>query len=103
MSKKTETPVPAEIDIMTADPTTLTREQLKARYDANMAERRRLAEENKVIGNLYKSATSTEKNANKEARIAALTAQLEALRNPSPSTSSPADPVPSVESVAIEG
>jgi hypothetical protein len=61
----------------------LTRGELLTRYKANVVERKRLAEENKVIGGLYKSKKSEETKANAEAKIAALQAKLEALKNPS--------------------
>jgi hypothetical protein len=99
-----ETPVVENttIDIMVADPASLTREQLKARYEANVAERTRLAEENKVLGTLYKGAVSTEKKSAAEQKIAALQAKLAALRNPTPAVETPvADEAPAAESVAI--
>jgi len=60
----------------------MTREELKARYDDNVAERQRLADENKQIHILWKTATSSEKKSSTEAKIAALQAKLAALQNP---------------------
>jgi hypothetical protein len=62
----------------------LTSIELLTRYKSNVAERKRLAEENKVIGGMYKSKKSEETTASAEAKIAALQAKLEALKNPSP-------------------
>jgi hypothetical protein len=55
--------------------------ELLARIRANVKERKRLADENKVIGGLYKATKSQEKTSSTEAKIQALTAQLEALKN----------------------
>jgi hypothetical protein len=60
----------------------LTRDELLTRHKANVAERKRLAEENKVIGGLYKSKKNEETKASAEAKIAALQARLDALKNP---------------------
>jgi hypothetical protein len=62
----------------------LTSTEMLARIKANVAERKRLGEENKELYGLYKATKSLEKTASTEARIKALTAQLEALKNPSP-------------------
>jgi capsule polysaccharide export protein KpsE/RkpR len=61
----------------------LTKEELEVRYNANVAERKRLAEENKFLIELHRTAVSTSKKSSAEAKIAALQAKLEALRNPS--------------------
>jgi dsRNA-specific ribonuclease len=58
----------------------LTKEELKHRAIANVAERKRLAEENKVIWSLYQNAVSTTKKSAMEKRIAELQAKLEALQ-----------------------
>jgi hypothetical protein len=47
----------------------------------NIAERRRLATENRELYRLYKAAKFQETSASAEARIQALTARLEKLRN----------------------
>jgi len=60
----------------------LTREELHARRIANVAERARLAEENILLAQLWKNATSGAKKSNAEAKIAALQAKLAALTNP---------------------
>jgi DNA-binding Lrp family transcriptional regulator len=65
----------------------LTKEELVTRYEANVAERRRLADENKVLCELYKSANSSAKKNKAEAKIAELQAKLNALQNPTPVTS----------------
>ncbi|MDR2457466.1 MAG: hypothetical protein LBD41_03190 [Clostridiales Family XIII bacterium] len=101
MSKKNEVPV-AVVDIMTADPTTLTREQLSERYKNNIAERKRLAEENQYLITLHKNAASSEKKATAEAKIAALQAKLEALQNPTPVADEP-EVAASPDPIAIEG
>ncbi|MDR2457460.1 MAG: hypothetical protein LBD41_03160 [Clostridiales Family XIII bacterium] len=62
----------------------LSRTELEVRYNANVAERKRLAEENKYLIKLHRSATSSEKKSTAEAKIAALQAKLDALRNPTP-------------------
>jgi hypothetical protein len=100
MSKKiaTQVVVAETVDIMKVDPSTLNREQLSQRYKNNVAERNRLSEENKVLSSLYKGAVSSEKKSSAEAKIAALTAKLEALRNPSPVV----PVVPEVESPVSE-
>jgi cell shape-determining protein MreC len=59
----------------------LTSGELLARYKANVAERNRLSEENKELIRLYNAAKSQEKTVSTEAKIQALTAQLEALKN----------------------
>jgi superfamily I DNA and/or RNA helicase len=61
----------------------LSREELVVRYNDNVATRKALAAENKVLGELYSKAKSAEKTASIEAKRAALLAQLEALKNPS--------------------
>jgi len=50
MEKKTKGKAPAK------KPETMTREELTARYKANIAERKRLAEENKYLVELWKKA-----------------------------------------------
>jgi hypothetical protein len=60
----------------------LTRGEMLARCKANVAERKRLAEENKELYRLYKTSKAQEKTSSTEAKIQALTAQLEALKNP---------------------
>jgi len=50
MEKKTKVKAPAK------KPETMTREELTARYKANVAERKRLAEENKYLVELWKKA-----------------------------------------------
>jgi len=50
MEKKTKVKAPAK------KPETMTREELAARYKANVAERKRLSEENKYLGRLWKNA-----------------------------------------------
>jgi ubiquinone biosynthesis protein UbiJ len=61
---------------------TMTSSELLARYNANVAERNRLSEENKEIIGLYKTAKAQEKSNSTEAKIQALTARLEKLQNP---------------------
>jgi hypothetical protein len=60
----------------------LTSKELLARYKANVAERNRLSEENKELSRLYKAAKAKEKTSSAEAKIQALTTQLETLKNP---------------------
>jgi nitrate/nitrite-specific signal transduction histidine kinase len=60
---------------------TLTSGELLARYKANVAERTRLSEENKELSSLYKAAKAHEKTNSTQAKIEALTAQLEILKN----------------------
>jgi hypothetical protein len=62
----------------------LSREELLCRYNDNVATRKALTEENKILCDLYKGAVSSAKKSNAEAKIAALQAKLEALKNPSP-------------------
>jgi hypothetical protein len=62
----------------------LSREELSLRYKDNVARRQELAEENKVLAELYKKAGVTEKSTAAAAKIAALQARLDALKNPSP-------------------
>jgi hypothetical protein len=64
------------------DLTKLTKEELHLRRLANVAERERLAEENKYLVELYRSATSSAKMTSAENKIAALQAKLAALQNP---------------------
>jgi hypothetical protein len=59
----------------------LTRAELIAKVRENTKERKRLAEENKELYRLYRDTKDREKTASTEAKIQALTAQLEALRN----------------------
>jgi len=68
----------------------MTREELKVRYDANVAERKRLSEENQQIGILWKGAVSSEKKSSAEAKIAALQAKLAALTAEAPAVAEPA-------------
>jgi hypothetical protein len=56
--------------------------ELLARIKTNVAERKRLAKENKELFGLYKATKGQEKTSSTEAKIKALTAQLEALKNP---------------------
>jgi hypothetical protein len=58
----------------------LTKEELKRRAIANVAERKRLAEENKVIWSLYQNAVSTTKKSAMEKQIAKLQARLATLQ-----------------------
>jgi hypothetical protein len=60
----------------------LTSGELLARYKANVVERNRLSEENKELIGLYKVAKDQEKSSATEAKIQALTARLETLKNP---------------------
>jgi hypothetical protein len=98
-----QTETVSEVNIMTADPTTLTREQLKARYEANVAERNRLADENKTIQGLYKGAVSSEKKSSAEAKIAALQAKLAALQNPTPVAFDPVAPATADPAIEARG
>jgi hypothetical protein len=87
MAKKNQKTVVQEMEVKTenAVPPTLqnlTSTEMLARIRANVKERKRLATENKELYALYKGAKSLEKAASTEARIKALTAQLEALKNP---------------------
>jgi ubiquinone biosynthesis protein UbiJ len=59
----------------------LTSGELITRYKANVKERKRLAEENKELSALYKAAKGQEETSSTEAKIQALTARLEALKN----------------------
>jgi hypothetical protein len=58
----------------------MTKEELKSRAIANVAERKRLAEENKVIWPLYRNAISSTKKSTMEKQIAELQVKLEALQ-----------------------
>jgi hypothetical protein len=58
----------------------MTKEELKRRAIANVAERKRLAEENKVIWSLYQNAVSTTKKSAMEKQIAKLQAKLATLQ-----------------------
>lgn len=58
----------------------MTKEQLVERYEANVAERKRLAAENKLLEQLYKSATKVAKQQRAEKQIADAMAKLEALK-----------------------
>jgi uncharacterized protein YktA (UPF0223 family) len=105
MAKAKSVPVTVsdvEVNIMTADPSTLSREQLLARYNANKETVSGLRDENKIIEGLYKSATSSEKKSNAEAKIAALQAKLAALQNPTVPSVEPGVESP-VEGVAVNG
>lgn len=81
--KTTETVVSQVVETPKTFMEDLSKEELMTRYEANKAERQRLADENKLLAELYKGAASTAKKATAEAKIAALQAKLEALRGPS--------------------
>jgi hypothetical protein len=97
MAKKTTKAVETAIEtvvtpVAEATKTTLedlSKEELACRYQANVEERKRLAEENKVLCELYKSANSTAKKTAAEKKIAELQAKLAALTNPTPVVSEP--------------
>jgi hypothetical protein len=82
MAKKNQKTVVQKMGVKTENTAlqNLTRGELVTRYKANVAERKRLAEENKIIGSLYKSKKSEETKASAEAKIAALQARLDALK-----------------------
>jgi hypothetical protein len=69
-----------EKEVETKELQNMTKEALKSRAIANVAERKRLAEENKIIGGLYRNAVSTTKKSTMEKKIAELQAKLEALQ-----------------------
>jgi hypothetical protein len=81
---------------------TLSKEELVIRYKDNVAERQRLADENKFLVQLHKTATSTAKIDGANAKIAALQAKLAALTTPSViEGDSPAIEAPATESLAM--
>ena len=61
---------------------TMTREELKTRYNDNIATRKALAEENQMLVQLYRTASSSAKKSSAEAQIAKLQERLAALTNP---------------------
>jgi phage terminase Nu1 subunit (DNA packaging protein) len=58
----------------------MTSEELVARYKANVAEKKRISEENREIIRLYRAVKSQEKAKSTETKIAVLQAQLEKLQ-----------------------
>jgi hypothetical protein len=82
-AKKTTEPVVTPVEVTKTFMDDLSKEELLTRYEANKIERQRLADENKMLIVLYKGATSTAKKTSAEAKIAALTAKLEALKGAS--------------------
>lgn len=79
MAKK-EKVVDTNIDIMNVNPETLTKEQLVARYEANVARRKELAEENKLLIELHKNATSSAKKDKAEKQLEEARAKLAKLQ-----------------------
>jgi hypothetical protein len=80
-AEKNTVPV-AKADTKASPFANLTSTEMLARIRSNVKERKRLAAENKELQSLYKGTKSLEKTASTEARIKALTAQLEVLKNP---------------------
>jgi len=78
MAKKNTAPVVTEVK--DDDFSTWTREQLAERYDANVAERKRLAAENAQLKVFYSAAASSKKEAKVAAKLAKVQEQLEALK-----------------------
>jgi hypothetical protein len=84
MAKKLEkniVPETTAVETQVSPFASLTSTELMARVRVNVKERKRLSAENKELIGLHKATKAQEKSSSTEAKIAALTAQLEALKN----------------------